>query len=614
MFGYVKFLWPLIAGICLYAGVMHLQIGLRRPMDRVHTLFGALALCMALGIFGNILLTTAQTPADYQWAAWYSSITATLVFVALPWFVTFYADEPGHGAAASLSGFFAVVLLGTFFHPYSMLLSAPPELVQVTLPWGEQLTRTTTPATAWLNLIWLGYGLTVVYLMYVGVGVFKRGPRVRAWGLLLSAGPFALSLCINLLVNFGFLNLPYVAAPGFLAMVTIMSAALTREWRRSHAQMQTVLDNVPAAVYLKKVDGRYAFVNRQFERLYNLPAAAILGKTDVQIFPAAQAALHTNADKATLTEPTVESEETMDRIGESRTYACVRFALRDSGGGAYAICGIATDITHRKVAADVLRNLAATLERRVARRTSELAQLNHELEAFAYSVSHDLRAPLTAVNGFAELLLREHGPKLDQNGQRYIQRIRDGSLRMGSLIQDLLGLSRVAQQTLRRTPIDLVPLLVESLKHLRESDPVRVVTVNLPTSLPANGDASLLGLALDNLLDNAWKYTAKTEHARIDVGTLERNGETVYCIKDNGAGFDPQYADRLFRPFVRLHSEQEFPGTGIGLATVARIVSRHGGRVWAESALGQGATFFFTLPIPEEELSASESAHAVTKP
>jgi PAS domain S-box-containing protein len=208
-------------------------------------------------------------------------------------------------------------------------------------------------------------------------------------------------------------------------------------------------------VYLKRPDGRYVFVNRHFERLYRLPAAQVLGKTDAQLFPADQATLNAEADRSALAGETVESESAIEFGAEKRVYASIRFALRDSGRNVYALCGISTDITERKTAADALKYLASNLERRVARRTRELARLNDELEAFAYSVSHDLRAPLTAVNGFAELLLREHGNRLDHTGHRYLQRIRDGSLRMASLIQDLLGLSRVSQHSLKPSPIEL---------------------------------------------------------------------------------------------------------------------------------------------------------------
>jgi PAS domain S-box-containing protein len=393
-------------------------------------------------------------------------------------------------------------------------------------------------------------------------------------------------------------------------MVFIMSVALTREWRRSHGQMLTVLNNVPAVVYLKKLDGRYVFVNRQFEQQYRLSAGAVLGKTDAQIFDIDRAAAHEQADREALAHGLIESEEAIDRDGVRRTYSIRLFALRDSDGSAHALCGIATDITDREAATHALRDLAVNLEHRVARRTGELAQVNRELEAFAYSVSHDLRAPLTSINGFAELLLREQGPKLDATANRYLTRIRDGSVRMAGLIQDLLGLSRVTQQSIESRPIDLLPPIEMTVKALREAEPTRNVTFTAPATIDAHGDLKLLSLALANLLANAWKYTGKTAEARVEAGFCEQAGEMVYFVKDNGAGFNPDYADRLFRPFVRLHSESEFPGTGIGLATVARIISRHGGRIWAESKLGQGATFFFTLPKPEEETTSAHKTVA----
>lgn len=613
MFGYATFFWPLIVGICLYAALIHLQIGLRQPVDSVHSLFGLLALCVGMATLANIELTTASSAADFQSAAWFSSIASPLVFAILPWFVTVYAEVLDRRIAAALSGLYLIVLVGNFFLPYSMFLSAPPEMTMAQLPSGEQIVRSTTPPTAWSELLWLAHFATLAYLAATIVQLFRKGPRFRAWGLLLSAGPFAATIGTNILAHYKLANFPYLAAPGFLAMVVGMSVALTREWRRSHIKMQTVLDNVPAVVYLKRTDGRYVFVNRHFEQLYAIPSSLVIGKTDAQIFDAARSAQHAEAEAEALkADNSVECEEIVERNGKRRIYAIARFALRDPDGDRFGVCGIATDITERKRAADSLRELAVTLERRVARRTNELSQLNRELEAFAYSVSHDLRAPLTAVNGFAELLLREHGPKLDQNGNRYINRIRDGSLRMAGLIQDLLGLSRVTQTTLERAQTDLAPMSELTLKTLREADPHRTVAASIQAALPANGDPKLLALAINNLLANAWKYTSKTPQPHISVGSFDQHGETVYFVKDNGAGFNPEHADRLFRPFVRLHAETDFPGTGIGLATVARIVGKHGGRIWAEGKPGAGATFYFTLPLGEEDVGALTVTHVET--
>lgn len=609
MFGYTKILWPVIAGICLYAGVMHLQIGLRKPLDRIHILFGALALLISLGVFGNIALTTAQSPDAYLRAAWYSSFVTTSVFIVLPWFVSYYAIETDHRIAAALSALYAVILIGNCFFPYSMMQSAMPVLQQVTLPWGETIVRSSTPPTSWFNLIWFGHALTILYLLYACIHAARRGPRERAWGLIIGMGCFALALTVNFLVRWGVIaNHPYVAAPGFLALVLVMGVALTREWRQSHQQMKTILDNVPAVVHLKKLDGRYLFVNRHFESLYRIPSGSTVGKTDAQLFDSIRAAAHAQADQKALASGLIESEEIIEQDGKPRTYATLLFALRNPDGHAQALCGITTDITEREATTKALRELTITLEHRVSRRTSELAKLNEELEAFAYSVSHDLRAPLTAINGFAELLLREHGPKLDQTANRFLNRIREGSIRMAGLIQDLLGLSRVTQQGLQREDVDLIPIVETIVKALRETEPTRDVHFEAPAQLIVYGDAKLLNLALANLLGNAWKYTGKTAAARVEMGTIEQDGTTAIYIKDNGAGFNPDYSERLFRPFVRLHAESEFPGTGIGLATVSRIVNRHGGRLWATAKPNEGATFFFTLPPREEDIPLTGNA------
>jgi hypothetical protein len=218
-----------------------------------------------------------------------------------------------------------------------------------------------------------------------------------------------------------------------------------------------------------------------------------------------------------------------------------------------------------------------------------------ELEAFNYSVSHDLRAPLRPLVNFSELLLADYAEKLDAQAVHYLGRIRAAGVRMGQLIDDLLQLSRVGRAQLDSRPVDLAALVREIIAELRSDEAGREVDVVCPTEVSVDGDPGLLRIALENLLRNAWKFTRKKPDARIEFGVV-RNGTPTYFVRDDGVGFDPKYARRLFEPFHRLHSEAEFEGTGIGLAIVSRIFSRHGGRIWAESAPGQGATFRFTLP------------------
>jgi len=242
--------------------------------------------------------------------------------------------------------------------------------------------------------------------------------------------------------------------------------------------------------------------------------------------------------------------------------------------------------------------LVATLERRVAARTAALEAANRELEAFSFSVSHDLRAPVRAIDGFSHVLLSDHAAQLDADGRHCLDRIRTATQRMAALIEDLLNLARITRVQLRWTPIDLTALAGQVVAELQRRDADRTIQVHIAPGLASHGDARLLTIVLDNLLGNAWKFTAKHAAAEIWFGEEHRDGQQVFFVRDQGAGFDMKYADKLFHPFHRLHSADEFDGHGVGLATVHRIISHHGGRIWAEAAVGQGATFFFALGDP----------------
>jgi signal transduction histidine kinase/ligand-binding sensor domain-containing protein len=251
-----------------------------------------------------------------------------------------------------------------------------------------------------------------------------------------------------------------------------------------------------------------------------------------------------------------------------------------------------------------LRKAQTELEERVRQRTAELELANRELEAFSYSVSHDLRAPLRGVDGFSQALQEDYAGKLDAEGQDYLRRIRAGAQHMGRLIEALLGLSRVTRGTLQLAPVNLSHLAVEIAAELARREPTAKVEVIVAPDLVAAGDSPLLRVALENLLGNAWKFTSRRTDARIEFGVTEQDGLRVYFVRDNGAGFDMTHAQKLFGAFQRFHTAEEFPGTGIGLATVQRIIHRHGGRIWAESQPGHGATFYFTLPEPPPHASS----------
>jgi signal transduction histidine kinase len=282
-----------------------------------------------------------------------------------------------------------------------------------------------------------------------------------------------------------------------------------------------------------------------------------------------------------------------------RTIGAVNL-LRDSPGQPYTVDDqrFAQEIADRAGLAIDNAVLVATLERRVAARTAALEQANHELEAFSYSVSHDLRAPLRTIDGFSHALLVDHGEQLDAEAQRYLERIRSATQRMAGLIDDLLNLARVARGALRWTAVSMTALAGQVAAELHRRDPGRATPIHVAPDVACRGDARLLAIVLENLLGNAWKFTTKHAAAEIWFGEQERDGGTVYYVRDTGAGFDMKYADKLFAPFHRLHAASDYEGVGVGLAIVQRIVSRHGGQIWAEAEVDRGATFYFTLGAP----------------
>jgi PAS domain S-box-containing protein len=262
---------------------------------------------------------------------------------------------------------------------------------------------------------------------------------------------------------------------------------------------------------------------------------------------------------------------------------------RFAADGAFAgFIGSCVDITEQK-------DVQAELDRRVKQRTSELHAALKELESFNYSVSHDLRAPLRAIDGFSQALLEDCMASLDERGQDYLHRVRSATRRMGDLIDDLLRLSRVGRAQLHCQPLDLSGIARDVASDLQKTEPNRVVEWAIADGARALGDPSLVRAVLENLLGNAWKYTGRTAAPRIEFGATEEDGQVVHFVADNGAGFEMAHAAALFSPFQRLHTDAEFPGNGIGLATVQRIVNRHGGRIWAQAETGKGARFSFTL-------------------
>lgn len=284
-----------------------------------------------------------------------------------------------------------------------------------------------------------------------------------------------------------------------------------------------------------------------------------------------------------------------DSAGETATLLLRCSARRNSAGDVVGAIAVGLDISKRVQGERETETRNRSLEDQLARRTEELREAESDMKSFSSSVSHDLRGPLRSISGFSLAVLDRYGDQLDDQGRAYLERVRNATHRMGSLIDDLTALSQVMQAELMLEPLDLGTMAKEQAAKLMAEDPERQCEFAIPEHVAAFGDEHLIAVLVDNLVGNAWKFSSKHSSARIEVGMEEQSGETVYFVKDDGAGFDMQYVDKLFLPFQRLHPADEFAGTGIGLATVKRIVQRHGGRIWAKGEVDKGAAVYFTL-------------------
>jgi len=369
--------------------------------------------------------------------------------------------------------------------------------------------------------------------------------------------------------------------------------------KESERFLNNIIEHIPNMVFVKDASNlRFVRFNRAGEKLLGIGRDEIIGKNDHDILSKEQSDFFREKDLTVLSSKQlldIAEEPLQTRNLGPRILHTQKIPILDEAGNPKYLLGISEDITERKQSDDRIRQWNSELEKRVEQRTAQLELTNQELESFAYSISHDLRAPLRAMEGYAHILIDEFGPALGDDGLKYLNRIKINTLRMANLIDDLLNLSRITRRAINRKPIDLCILANEIITQLREDQPERQVEFIMGAEMTAMGDPGLIEVVLSNLLKNAWKYSRKCEKAVIEFGCQTQNGKPSYFIRDNGAGFEMAFADKLFKPFQRLHSDEDFEGTGIGLAMVQRIIHRHGGHVWAEGVVNQGATFFFTL-------------------
>ena len=378
----------------------------------------------------------------------------------------------------------------------------------------------------------------------------------------------------------------------------VQSTRALRELETRHREMVNHLREV---IFRIDARGRFTYLNRAWEQLTGQPVAHAIGQRVLRwlskdearyLFARLEPLLDGRRESMTVEVRTHANSQA------SRWLEIAVSARFDSTGGLESLAGSIEDITQRKQAEATLYDLNAELERRVKRRTAELEASNRELEAFSYSVSHDLRNPLRAIDGFSQIIIEDYGDRLDTMAHSHLGRIRGASQKLSHLIDDLLELGRLTRAPISRAEIDLSALARSIARELHAEEPERDVRLTIGLHLMARVDPMLARVLLEHLLRNAWNFTVGRMPAEIEFDARLRNREVVFHLRDNGAGFDMAHVAQLFRPFNRLHDQSDRNGTGIGLATAQRIVHRHGGRVWAEGTPGKGACFYFTLPDP----------------
>ena len=386
----------------------------------------------------------------------------------------------------------------------------------------------------------------------------------------------------------------YTGQIGLLLTRLKAEAALLKEQR----EKELILENLSEQVSYLDQDMRLVWANRHACERHVLDREAYLGRKCYELFH--------GFDEPCPGCPVSEAIET-GRVAtgevvspDGHFWELTSTPVFEEKEGLTGVLHFAYDVTDLKTSEAELKKLNLELEKRVEERTGELKHLINELDAFTYSVSHDLRAPLRSIEGFCQVILEDYSQDLDQEGKRYFERIAAAADRMRDLIDDLLKLSRVTRYEINQRKVNLSRQAEVHIKELQEKEPQRDVQVVIEPDVYVYGDQALLEIALGNLLDNAWKFTAEVDRAFIEFGSYVSGDGLICHVRDNGVGFDKAYSDKLFTAFQRLHSQEDYPGTGIGLSIVSRVVHRHGGEVWAEGEPGQGAAFYFKLPLKED--------------
>ena len=394
----------------------------------------------------------------------------------------------------------------------------------------------------------------------------------------------------------------FILLLGVTTVILTVQIASARYRAEGDARFITIVTTSTDAIISVDEDQRIVLFNHGAEVIFGYSAAEILGQPLDRLLPARFGESHLRHMQNFAAPPKISQfmgkrGEILGRRKDGTEFSAEASISKLTEKGRMIFTTILRDVTERKRIEEEIRQLNENLEHKVTERTAQLEAVNRELEAFSYSVSHDLRAPLRSIDGFSQALAEDYGEHLDEVGHDYLSRVRRAAQRMGLLIDDMLRLARITRAEMHKVPVDISAMMQEIKADLITHKGYSEVQFHVQTDLIVYGDPALLRIMLENLLDNAWKYSSKIASPQIEVGSMEEDGRTVYFVRDNGVGFDMAYVGKLFGAFQRLHRAEEFPGTGVGLATVKRIIHRHGGEIWAEGQPGKGAIFKFVLTI-----------------
>lgn len=585
-------LLSILVGACWLAAVTHLFAGVRRSFNPIHLSFAAFAFATGAQSLAFIWLHHSTDVAQYVEATRWGSTAGALSAAALPWFARFYTRSVDRAIPAILAVVYVACIAVNVYLPYGFYFDQPPTLTHFQLPWGELATihqfggfSKRLVFTLLLNLC------TFAYVFYACARQYRRGQRQPAMTLALSMSLVLIAIGLNIVIAAVGLRSMYLSSFGFLVLVLVMMYRLS-----SDESFRTVVAQASEGIFIADTRGRYIEVNVAGcellgwtrEELCHKHVYDIVAKEDLPKVAAQKDALLSGA--------VIRGRWNFLRKDGSSFHGELSSRLLPDG----RLLGMLIDVTAQE-------ELLRSLEERVAARTAEYAELNRQLESFAYSVSHDLRAPVRSVGAFSTVLLQEHASQLSADAKRHLERIAAAASHMNELIEGLLQLAKVSHQPLRNEFVDIEAMIKNIVRTLREREPDRRIEVTCDDMPTITGDSRLLSIALHNLLENAWKYTSQRSQARIEIGCSSEPERLVFHVKDNGTGFDMQYAEHLFQPFRRLHTSNEFPGTGIGLATVARVIERHGGQIWAQAEPEQGAAFYFTFRARAERENLNDS-------